>query len=114
MNPQFAFAHLLGSHWLADPRSGRARAGSARRHVVTLPDAVTIRTAGALDQPALRRLASLDSAESVPPGPMLLAEIDHDVRAALSLCDGSVIANPFLRTDHLVQLLRAHARYAPA
>jgi hypothetical protein len=44
-----------------------------------------------------------------PPRPLLLAEVGGELRAALSLTDGSAIADPFFPALHLVSLLRAHA-----
>jgi hypothetical protein len=73
------------------------------------PQSVTIRPAYADDQAALARLAALDSAAGAPAGPVLLAEVDEQLRAALSLTDQSVIADPFFPTQHLLTLLRAHA-----
>jgi hypothetical protein len=73
------------------------------------PASVTIRPAYADDRPALARLAALDSAAGVPATPALLVEVDGELRAALSLADGTVIADPFFPTQHLVTLLRAHA-----
>ncbi|HET7047294.1 MAG TPA: hypothetical protein VFI54_03415 [Solirubrobacteraceae bacterium] len=70
---------------------------------------ITIRSAYADDLAALARLATLDSAAGVPAAPVLVAEVDDELRAALSLADGSVIADPFFPTQHLVRLLRAHA-----
>jgi hypothetical protein len=65
---------------------------------------ITIRSAYADDATALARLAALDSA-AVPPAPLLLAEVDGELRAALSLTDRSVIADPFFPTLDLVSLL---------
>jgi hypothetical protein len=73
------------------------------------PESITIRPAYADDHAALARLAALDSAAGIPAGPVLLAEVDDVLRAALSLANGSVIADPFFPTQHLVRLLRAHA-----
>src|SRR3954470_13364705 len=75
---------------------------------------VTLRTARPEDADAVRRLAALDS-RSRPSGPLLLAEEDGALRAALSLASGAVVADPFARTEHLVALLRRHAarRTAP-
>ena len=73
------------------------------------PATITIRPAYADDLAALARLAALDSAAGVPAGSMLLAEVDDQLRAALSLTDQSVIADPFFPTLHLVALLRARA-----
>jgi hypothetical protein len=50
---------------------------------------ITIRLATPDDQLALYRLAALDSAPSLPTGRVLLAEVDGDLRAALSLDDTS-------------------------
>jgi hypothetical protein len=69
---------------------------------------ITIRPAYADDAQALTRLAVLDSAQ-LPAEPLLLAEADGELRAALSLADGSVIADPFAPTAQLVALLRTHA-----
>jgi hypothetical protein len=73
------------------------------------PTSIMIRPAYADDQPALYRLAALDSAAGVPAAPVLVAEVDDELHAALSMADGSVIADPFFPTQHLVTLLRAHA-----
>ena len=75
-------------------------------------DAITIRPAYADDASALWRLAVLDSASQAPPMPVLLAEVDGELRAALSLSDGSVVADPFFPTLHLLDLLRTHAAAA--
>lgn len=69
---------------------------------------VTIRHAFPDDGLAVLRLAVLDSSEP-PSQPLLVAEVDGELRAALSLRDGGVIADPFRRTDALVDLLRARA-----
>jgi hypothetical protein len=69
---------------------------------------IMIRPAYADDRAALARLAAIDSA-SVPSEPLLLAEVDEQLRAALSLADGSVIADPFFPTIDLLELLHTHA-----
>ena len=74
-----------------------------------LTESITIRPAYADDHSAVARLAALDSAERLPGSPLLLAEVDGEPRAALSLSDGSAIADPFFPTRHLLALLRAHA-----
>jgi hypothetical protein len=56
----------------------------------------------------LARLAQLDSS-SVPATPMLVVEVDGQLRAALSLRDGAAIADPFHRTAPLLALLTARA-----
>lgn len=54
------------------------------------------------------RVAALDSSR-VPAAPLLVAEVDGQVRAILSLEDGQTIADPFFATHDLIALLRAHA-----
>ena len=69
---------------------------------------VVLRPATTADTPALRDLAELESTR-LPAGPFLVAERDGELQAALSLADGTAIADPFRRTGELVDLLRAHA-----
>lgn len=75
------------------------------------PDAVTIRRGRPGDGPALARLAALDDAAPLA-GDLLLAEVEGEPWAALSLDDGRVVSDPFrpaaaarallvLRADHL-------------
>ncbi len=73
-------------------------------------EAITIRPAYADDYRALIRLAALDSADAPPAQPLLLAEVDGQLRVALSLRDGSVIADPFFPTAAIIALLRGHSR----
>ena len=72
--------------------------------------AITIRPAYADDQLALNRLAALDSAREAPPHPLLLAEYDGELRVALSLRDGTAIADPFYPTAAVLRMLRGHVR----
>jgi hypothetical protein len=79
---------------------------------------ITLRIAHETDTEALGALAELDS-RPVPAAPVLVAELDGHVQAALGLNSGEAIANPFHRTAHLVELLRVRAaqlagRPAPA
>jgi hypothetical protein len=69
---------------------------------------VTIRRACADDEPAIRRLAALDSAP-VPREALVLAEVDGEVRVAVSTDGRKAIADPFHRTLELVALLRDYA-----
>ena len=77
--------------------------------MLTSSDPITIRPAHAGDELALARLAALDSA-GVPHAPVLLAEVNGELRAALSQADGSAIADPFHPTSALIDLLQARAR----
>jgi hypothetical protein len=81
-----------------------APAGRPGEGLVDLP--LTVRRATAVDEPALARLAALDSAE-IPPGPLLLAETSGELRAALSVIDGRAIADPFHPTAAIVDLLES-------
>ncbi len=72
---------------------------------------VTLRPAYADDAIALERLAVLDSA-TVPPGRLLVAEVEGELWAALAPERGAVIADPFRSTAPLVALLRARAATA--
>jgi hypothetical protein len=74
---------------------------------VTAPG-IVIRRAAARDGGALARLAALDSA-APPMGPLLVAEVEGEIRAALAVGDGDTIADPFHRTAELVDLLRLRA-----
>jgi hypothetical protein len=69
---------------------------------------ISIRSAYPDDAAALRRLAALDSAP-VPPAPVLVADVGGELCAALSLRDGSVVADPFASTADLVVLLEVQA-----
>ncbi len=75
---------------------------------------IMIRPAYGDDYPELARLAILDSAARVPARPLLLAEVDGSLRAALSLRDGRTIADPFFPSANLLVVLRAHAAGDPA
>ncbi len=72
-------------------------------------DTISIRSATPEDADALARLAALDSAR-VPAGPILLAERQGELRAALAMCGGATIADPFVETNELVALLRLRAQ----
>src|SRR4051812_47720242 len=69
---------------------------------------ISIRTARRDDFTALWRVASLDDA-LVPAEPLLVAERDGEIVAALSIRGGETIADPFQRTADTVDLLRLRA-----
>lgn len=85
-------------------RSRRSAFAAAERAVAE----VRIRYAGPGDDIAVAQLAALDSAQ-VPDPPLLVAEVDGQVLAALSLWDGRVVADPFRQTQALVELLAVRA-----
>jgi hypothetical protein len=70
---------------------------------------VTVRLATANDGPVLVRVADLDCA-AMPPAPLLVGERGARIVAALSLRDGTVVADPFVPTADIVALLRLRAR----
>jgi hypothetical protein len=70
-------------------------------------DPITIRRAHP-EEPGVLMVAALDSSR-VPEAPLLAAEVNGQVRAALSIDHGTSIADPFNPTHDLVQLLEAHA-----
>jgi hypothetical protein len=65
---------------------------------------VTVRLAGPADESGLARLAALDSADPLR-GPVLVAEAESRLIAALPLGAGRPIADPFEPTAELVALL---------
>jgi len=73
--------------------------------------AVLVRPARSADASELAALAALDSAAPLT-GDVVLAESEGEVAAAMSLDTGAVVANPFVPTSHLVDLLRTAARPA--
>jgi len=69
---------------------------------------VTIRRACTEDEPALRRLAHLDSTK-VPDGPLLVAEVEGQLVAGVSLVTHESMADPFTRTIEIRVLLELRA-----
>jgi hypothetical protein len=74
---------------------------------------ISIRPARRDDFTALWALAGLDDADGVPAEPLLVAERDGEIVAALSLASGDAIADPFQRTADAVQLLSLRASQLP-
>ena len=74
--------------------------------VVFMTSPITIRPSNHADERQLRELAELDSAPPIR-GPVLIAEVDERPVAAISLDGRREIADPFVPTRELVELLRA-------
>ena len=75
---------------------------------------IVIRTPRPEESFAVRRLAYLDSQRPLR-GDVLVAEVDDELLAAISLTDGRIAADPFMHTADVVELLRMRAaRHAPA
>ncbi len=110
LNALAASEHIADLHRAANGR-GTGRAGRRRSRsaaVSSARPAATVGFAHADDAGALRRLAQLDDAPELV-GEILVARIDADVVAALSLDNGRVVANPFVFTSDAVELLRRSA-----
>ncbi len=71
---------------------------------------VALRLAGADEADIVRELAELDDATALT-GPVLLALVNGEAVAALSLSEHRVVANPFVRTEDAVALLRLRANH---
>jgi hypothetical protein len=71
-------------------------------------DDVLLRPARTDDGADLLRLAALDDARPLA-GPALVAEENGAMVAALCLSTGRSVADPFVPSLHLVELLRQHA-----
>jgi len=67
---------------------------------------VTVRPYLPNDRRLLERLAALDD-RRVPAQPVVLAEVDGRLVAAISERTGEAVADPFEPTAHLVAMLRA-------
>ena len=68
---------------------------------------VAVRVARPEDEAAIRRIAALDD-RAVPRGHVLVAEVDGDVIAAVSV-GGIAVADPFRWTSDVVALLQMRA-----
>jgi hypothetical protein len=73
-----------------------------------MTEAITIRLSSAADAAPLAELAELDGRRA-PAGDALLAYVDGELRAAVGIVDGRVVADPFHLTDHVVRLLLLRA-----
>ena len=92
-----------------NPHSGRgadsSRSGLRQRgRSIGAENSITLRLALASDEHELARLAALDSSKT-PARPVLLVLVNRQPLAAISLTDGTVVADPFQRTAELVELL---------
>lgn len=69
---------------------------------------VRIRRLGAGDGAALASLAQLDSSPA-PAEPVLGAEVEGRLLAAISIASGMLVADPFHRTAEVAEMLRLRA-----
>ena len=73
---------------------------------------ISIRPADASEDRVLRDLSELDDTPTLR-RPALLALVDDQPVAAVSLADGRVAADPFTRTQDVVHLLRTYLKGLP-
>ena len=71
-------------------------------------ETITIRSFHEGDEAAVELVAELDE-RPVPPGPLLVAEIEGTVEAAVGMSGGETIANPFAACADVVELLQTRA-----
>ena len=65
---------------------------------------ITIRVMRPTDVDEVRRVAQRDSRD-LPSGELLIAVAEGEVRAAISLSRGEIVADPFHHTEELVRVL---------
>ena len=97
----------MKAHGSATAR-GRRRSGLSTE-LATPQRTVTLRRYSTNDHDPLARLAAVDSSKP-PAQPVAVAEVGGELRAALSLNDGSLVADPFHLTGGVADWLRAYAR----
>jgi hypothetical protein len=78
-------------------------------YAMATSESISIRPFADVDAKVVRSVAQRDSS-IVPAGVLLVAEVDGEVRAALSLDTGEVVSDPFAPSAALVDLLRTRAR----
>jgi hypothetical protein len=71
-------------------------------------NAITIRLSTEADKKRVLELAELDG-HRAPAGEALLAEADGRLVAAVGVADGVAVADPFLPTANVLELLRLRA-----
>ena len=79
-----------------------------RRHPSVDDQPVVIRPASPDDEPAIARLSALDEHE-LPRGDRLIGELGGRIVAALDVRSGDAIADPFVPTSGLLELLGLRA-----
>ena len=94
----------------ATSRSRRSRRRTRRTRATAYDDAtVLIRRASADDEPAIARLAALEERPQLPGGERLIGELKGRVVAALDVRSGRAVADPFVPTSGVVELLAMRA-----
>ena len=99
---------LAAQEHIHDLERAARRAHKDEAEADVSPAVIELRLARADESQVLHKLAQLDEAPDMD-GEALVALIDGEAIAALSLSDRRVVANPFVRTEHAVTLLRIQA-----
>ena len=94
------FIHLAGFEPRAEPRRNRTAVDGA---------AVVIRPAAPADDDAIARLAALEDRPGLPGGQRLIGELGGHIVAALDIGSGRAVADPFVPTSAVVELLGLRA-----
>jgi hypothetical protein len=105
--------HIAELHRVAERRRLVASMSHPDVSVAASAPAVALRLASADEEQLVRELAALDDAPALD-GQVLLALVDGEAVAALSLLDRRVVANPFVPTEAAVALLRVRADHISA
>ena len=80
------------------------------RRVMAGRGRIVIRRADAHDSAALGRLVQLAERPAPPAQPVLLAESDGQLVAAVSTATGETVSDPFVATSDVIALLQLRAR----
>jgi hypothetical protein len=113
MTPITAIAaneHLADLRRVADARRLQSVDSITETSLEKEPRAILLHLARPDDSGLVRRLADLDDAAPLE-GEMLIAFVEGEAVAALSLGDGRVVANPFFATADAVSLLRLRQQH---
>ena len=100
---------LRANLWFMHPFIDTIKKLAGPTQAVSVGANVTVRHARRDDAEALAALAALDSSHA-PSGAVLVAEVDGELWAAVSLDDGHAIANPFRPSGELAFHLLGRAR----
>jgi hypothetical protein len=101
---------LVAAEHGADLRRAARQYRTAKFEAASTPKAVALRLAEADDARVLKILAELDEEPGLN-GEALLALVDGEVVAAMSLDDARVVSNPFVATSDVVSLLKLRANH---
>jgi hypothetical protein len=108
INSLLASEHVADLHRTADAYRLAKTSSVAER--ASRGETIALRLAQPDENAIVTRLAALDD-QPVLTGQVLLAVADGEPIAALSLADGRVVANPFVRTTDAVELLRLREQH---